>query len=319
MIGRRFAVYFSWSRSKEIAANLGVLENRYPTLFEFRRAIWPMYEWASKIDKFDQGIAGFLDHVILFDFEEFSKVVQSEVGTSVEVIQREANNPPVSEWDDDFFRSIDTLIVVSLDHVITEQKPTDGEVEALKNWLAQEGKCLIVCPHHDVGNIDDVNLRQEEFVHHGDRLVPSQQRIGGFARYLLEQLDLPIENHYGLNPAASADGSPAPLQVFRDIDKLGVLSSVETFNLHPHLPHLSVDPNRRGEVKILARQKVNPAASSHPFVRAGNREFNSFIWVPPSGLRAGNVFVCDATLWSAAFQGTSSLKALWRNLANMKI
>jgi hypothetical protein len=42
--GRRFALYFSWSRSLETAAELGKLENRYPTLFEFRRAIWPLYE-----------------------------------------------------------------------------------------------------------------------------------------------------------------------------------------------------------------------------------------------------------------------------------
>jgi hypothetical protein len=33
MEARRFALYFSWSRSKEMAADLGTLEGRFPALF----------------------------------------------------------------------------------------------------------------------------------------------------------------------------------------------------------------------------------------------------------------------------------------------
>jgi hypothetical protein len=196
----------------------------------------------------------------------------------------------------------------------TEQQATRGEVEAISAFLRQEDSCLAICPHHDVGAAPDLASREAQFRHHGDRLVPAQQRIGGFARSLLAGLGFPLENRFGLNPARAADGSPASLEVFRDGDELGILKGVETFNLHPHLPHLAVPEALQGKVEILARQPINLAAPPHPFVEAGNRYFNAFLRIPPGGDRAGNIFVCDATLWSSAFGGTESLKALWRNL-----
>ena len=69
MANRRFAVYFAWSRPGEFATPpgierstpLGVLENRYTTLFEFRRAVWPALEHLRDPSRYNQGIAGFLD------------------------------------------------------------------------------------------------------------------------------------------------------------------------------------------------------------------------------------------------------------------
>jgi hypothetical protein len=316
MAGRRFALYFSWSRPREIGANLGVLENRYPTLFEFRRALWPIYEWASDPRSYRQDVAGFLDHVVLFDFLQFNQLITEATGNPVSVIQREGDQPPFRELDDDFLREVDTLIVVSLDHLRTEQRASPGEVEAIRHFLQRENSCLMLCPHHDVG-VGDPKGREAEFLHHGDRLVPSQQRLGGFAQSLLEALGLPVENRYGLNPGRAADGSPAPLEVARDLDGLRVLEGVRSFNLHPHLPHLYVTPEAAGRVRVLARQPVNPSASRHPFTDAGNRLFNALVWAPPQGRQAGNVFVCDATLWSAAFGGVDSLRALWNNLARV--
>lgn len=69
---------------------------------------------------------------------------------------------------------------------------------------------------------------------------------------------------------------------------------------------------------ILAKQPINPVASKHPFVEAGNRYFNALLWVIPNGNRAANMFICDATLWSAAFGGLESLEVFWQNLANLK-
>jgi hypothetical protein len=34
---------------------------------------------------------------------------------------------------------------------------------------------------------------------------------------------------------------------------------------------------------------------------------------------AGQLFVCDATLWSSAFGGLGSLQNLWRNLAQLPL
>jgi hypothetical protein len=314
--GRRFALYFSWSRPQETKAELGKLENRYPTLFEFRRAIWPLYEWRSNPEQYKQDISGFLDHVVLFDFQHFSEVILETTGNPVSLIQRQSANNLVQLLDENFLKDIDTLIVVSLDHFATEQTPTAEEVEAIKKFLKREDACLLVCPQHDVGSKDDRASREIEFSHHGDRLVPAQQRIGGFARAILAELGFPIENQFGLNPAKSGkDNSPAPLLKFPELDDLKILEGITTFNLHAHLPHYFVPDFLKESVRVLAKQAINPAASNHPFVEAGNLYFNAFLWIPPSGDRQANIFICDATLWSSAFGGVGSLEFFWKNLA----
>jgi hypothetical protein len=218
--------------------------------------------------------------------------------------------------DENLLTNIDTLIVVSLDHFVTEQKPTIEEIEAIKKFTQRPNACLLVCPQHDVGDRDDLAEREAEFLHHGDHLVPAQQRIGGFARSILVELGFPIENQFGLNPAKlGADNSPAPLLKFPELDDLNILQNVTTFNLHAHLPHYHVPDPLKSSIRVLAKQAINPAASIHPFVQAGNLYFNALLWIPPNGNRVANIFVCDATLWSSAFGGVSSLEIFWKNLA----
>lgn len=313
MVASRVCLYFSWHRPLEIGASLGVLDNRFPTLFEFRRAIWPFYEWAADQSRFNQGISGFLDHVIMFDFEAFTKHVLDTTGHPVAVMQRTGDTAPVHEIDDDLLRDIDVLIVVSLDHFGTEQRPSAGEIECLSAFIHREGTRLFICPHHDVGAVDDTQARQIELRHHGDPLVPSQQRIGGFGRHLLSALGLSIENRFGLSPGRAPNGAPAPLQRLAD-GQMGILEGVETFNTHPHLPHFWVPPALQHQVAVLARQPIGQTTAPHPFVTAGNDHFNAFLHVPPADGRAGDIFICDATLWSAAFGGLTSLKRLWSNV-----
>lgn len=317
MAGRRFALYFSWSRAREIEAPLHTLDNRFPALFEFRRVIWPHYEHASNPEKYQQDIAGFLDDVILFDFQEFRKVIEKKTGKLPDVIQRVGADGE-RLLSDDLLQSFDTLIVVSLDHFRTAQEAQAAEIEALQRFLSRKESCLIVCPHHDVGATGNLPEQVVEHNHHGDLLVPAQQRIGGYARSILKGLGLPIENRFGLSPEKSGN-DPAPLTVSQDSDELHILDGVKTFNAHPHLPHLEVPANLSGRMRVLARQSINSAASQHPFVDEGNRFFNALLWAPPEGERTGNVFVCDATLWSSAFGGKESLMRFWSNLADLPL
>lgn len=319
MPSRRFGLYFAWSRGKENGAPLGTLENRFPTLFEFRRAVWPRYEHASDPGQFKQDVTGFLDHVVLLDFQQFRKVIGDATGVLPAVYQREEAAGAVQALDEPLLRSLDTLIIVSLDHLTSGQQIGAEEQAALGRFLEREGTCLIVCPHHDVGADDDFEGRVVEHAHHGDVLVPSQQRFGGFAKSVLAYLGLEVENRYGLSPGRAADGSPAQLRIAPGADELGVLEGVTTFNLHPHLPHLEVPAGSGGSMRVLARQPVNTGASTHPFVQAGNDSFNALLWAPPGAGRAGHVFVCDATLWSSAFGGSESLLRFWRNLANLPL
>jgi hypothetical protein len=317
MATRRFGLYFAWSRPAENGAELGVLENRFPTLFEFRRALWPHFERLREAARFQQDVAGFLDHVILADFDEFRRIIKDRTGNEVPVIQREGDRPPTRQLDDDLLRDIDTLIVVSLDHLRTSQQATAGEIELVRNFLSKEGRCAVICPHHDIGVVETLSAQEIEYHHHSDITIPAQQRFGGFARSMLVGLGLPIENQFGLNPAPGANGS-APLDLALDLDSLGVLAGVTQFNLHPHLPHLHVPPAIAGQVDILARQAINLAASPHPFVDAGNRYFNALLRLRANWM-GGSLLACDATLWSSAFGGLDSLRAFWGNLAGLKL
>jgi hypothetical protein len=315
---RRFALYFAWSRPKELGAPLGVLENRYPTLFEFRRALWPIFERLKDPGVYSQDLLGFLDHVVLTDFEVFRRAIKEATGHEVPLIQREGDQPPTGQLDDQLLKDVDTLIIISLDHFRTRQDATQGEIDLVRNFLTEPGRTVVVCPHHDIGRDERVEAQKTEYEHHGDHTIPAQQRFGGFSRTLLEGLGMPIENRFGLNPARAADGSPAPLLLSRDLDKQKVLEGVTTFNLHPHLPHLHVPPELQDRVDVLARQVINLAAPPHPFVQAGNRSFNALLQLRPPWA-GGNLFACDATMWSSAFGGLDSLRAFWGNLGRLPV
>jgi hypothetical protein len=327
MASRQFGLYFAWSRPQEIGAHLGVLDNRFPTLFEFRRLLWPEFEHLRDSARFPQGIEGFLDHVILSDFHHFQQVIREATGNEVVLIQREGDKPPTGHLDDTLLADIDTLIVVSLDHLRApdaggQQDAAPGEIELVHHFLSREDKCVVLCPHHDIGGSvlvpgeTALQSQEMEYHHHGDPTIPPQQRFGGFCLSLARGLGLPFVNQHGLNPAKAPDGSPAPLEIRADLDRDGLLRGVRTFNLHPHLPHLSL-PGMDETMDVLALQTINPMAPPHPFVQAGHTSFNALLQARPN-MFAGKLLVCDATIWSAAFQGLESLETFWRNLAALR-
>lgn len=326
MASRRFGLYFAWSRPQETGADLGILDNRYPALFEFRRILWPEFEHLQDPARFHQGIEGFLDHVILSDFRHFQSVVQEATGNPVVLIQREGDKPPTGHLDRALLAGIDTLIVVSLDHIRGgsggRQEAAPGEIELLREFLSRENNCVVLCPHHDIGGSvlvpgeTALQSQETEYRHHGDPTIPPQQRLGGFCLSVARGLGLPFTNLYGLNPAKAPDGSPAPLDIRADLDRGGLLRGVRTFNLHPHLPHLAL-PGTCSTMDVLALQTINPAAPPHPFVQAGYTSFNALLQARPDAF-AGTLLVCDATIWSAAFLGLESLETFWRNLATLR-
>jgi hypothetical protein len=67
---------------------------------------------------------------------------------------------------------------------------------------------------------------------------------------------------------------------------------------------------------MLARQPID-LDRPHPFSEAGNTEFNSLIWLPPAGERAGHILMVDETIFTTLFSFTDSLKRFWLNIVNM--
>jgi hypothetical protein len=145
--------------------------------------------------------------------------------------------------------------------------------------------------------------------------VPRQQRFGLYTQGLLDGLGIPVVNRYGCRPARDpGSGKIAPLRVERDLDTRGWLDGVTNFNFHMHLPHYAVTAQDGEPVHVLARQPID-TGRPHPISEAGGDDFNTFLWMPPAGNRAGDVLVADSTIFSTLFGGDESLDRFWKNLA----
>jgi hypothetical protein len=314
---RRISIYWTWSYAWESNRDVASMDNRFSTMTEVRRVAWPAYEgpeWGP--DNFLQGIAGTLElfHRSTLDFQG---VAESVTGHPVAIYQRvdQAGFPlPI---DERILADTDMLMVFGLDHLPSDQEASEQEIGAIRSWLEREGTCLLIAPHHDVGFTDDLEQRQLEYLHHGDRLVPRQQRFGRYTRTLMRALDVPVHNEYGLRPAlVPGTRDPVPLLKAEDLDRHGLLRGVTNLSFHMHLPQYRVTDATPGTIHVLARQPID-TGRPHPWSAAGNAEVNALLWMPPAGRCAGDVVIIDSTHFTTLFGGTESLKALWKNLAAM--
>jgi len=316
---RRMSIYWTWSYPWESQRDPAAMDNRFSTMTEVRRVTWPNYETPEWDEAhFLQGIAGTLElfHRSTLHFQELAGEV---TGHPVAVFQRIDQAGYKLPIDERILADTDTLMVFGLDHLLGQEEAQADEVAAIRTWLQREGTCLLLAPHHDVGFTDDTKQRQIEFLHHGDPLVPRQQRFSQYTRSLMKALDVPVYNKWGLRPAVAPGGSNeiAPLTGFQDLDTLRLLDNVTTFNFHPHLPHYELTAPEGDTLRVLGRQRVDPTRP-HPFTAAGNTEFNALIWMPPAGQRAGDIVLVDSTNFTTLFGGTESLANFWRNVARMK-
>ncbi len=313
---RRFSVYWTWSYPWESNRDITELDNRFSTMTEVRRVAWPAYEGPEYSEAmFLQGIAGTLE-LFHLSIVRFQQVVGEATGQPVIDYQRIDQAGQKLPIDERILADTDTLMVFGLDHLVTEQEAAPEEIEAIRKWLTREGTTLVLSPHHDVGSSNDMTQRQLEYRHHRDALVPRQQRFGRYTRSLMKALGVPVENRWGLRPA-TVEGTRnqiAPLTTFRDLDTRGFLEGVTTFNFHPHLPHYALTTNDTKAIRLLAKQPVD-LTRPHPFTEAGEREFNMFLWMPPSTDRAGDILLADSTIFTTLFGGDQSLERFWKNLA----
>jgi hypothetical protein len=316
---RRVSMYISWSYPAEAGRNPSELDNRFSTMTEVRRVAWPAYEapqWSDPL-QFQQGIAGALE-LFFWAWAPFQQFVGETTGHVLPVFQRIDQAGFKLPLDERVLADADTLLVFGLDHMVTEQEAASEEIEALRQFLTREGTCLILGPHHEVGVSEDPNIRDLEYQHHGDPLVPRQQRFGQYTRSLMQGLGVPVENRYGLRPArVPGTNQLAPLSVARDLDTKGWLQGVTTFNFHMHLPHYALTTDDTPSIHVLARQPID-LSRPHPFTEAGNREFNMCLWMPASGDRAGDVLLADSTIFSTLFGRDESLERFWKNLMTAK-
>ena len=315
---RRFSVYWTWSYPWESNRDITEMDNRFSTMTEVRRVLWPFYESIEYSEKmFLQGIAGTLE-LFHLSIVRFQQVIESVTGFPVPDYQRIDQAGQKLLIDERILDDTDTLMVFGLDHLVTEQEALPEEIDAIKKFLKREGTCLVLSPHHDVGSSEDLNQRAQEYAHHGDPLVPRQQRFGKYTRSLMKGLGVPVENRFGLRPATvkGTRNQLVPLNKHMDFDKRGWLNGVNTFNFHMHLPHYAVTTDDKNLIHVLAQQPID-MTHPHPFIEAGNREFNMFLWMPPNKERAGDILLADSTIFTTLFGGDESLERFWKNLATL--
>jgi hypothetical protein len=312
---RRFSIYWTWSYPWEANRDVSEMDNRFSTMTEVRRIGWPGYESLEYSQKmFLQGIAGTLE-LFHLGLVRFQQAVGEITGHPVAVYQRIDQAGQKQQLDHGLLDDTDTLMVFGLDHLVTEQEAAPEEIEALRDFLSREGTCLILGPHHDVGCSVDLKQRAMEYAHHGDPLVPRQQRFGRYTRSLMRGLGVPVENRYGLRPATVAGTTRLqPLLKSRDLDPRGWLDGVPTFNFHQHLPHYAVTTDDPGAIHVLAQQPID-MSHPHPFSEAGNRAFNMFLWMPPRAERSGDILLADSTIFTTLFGSDESLDRFWANIA----
>jgi hypothetical protein len=311
------SIYWTWSYPWESQRDPAAMENRFSTMTEVRTVLWPSYETPEySAAQFLQGIAGTLE---LFHRStlSFQQLAGEATGHPVAVFQRIDQAGYRQPVDERVLEDCDTLMVFGLDHLPSEQQAAPEEVEAIRDWLKRDGTCLLLAPHHDVGFTDDLQQRQIEYLHHGDPLVPRQQRFGQYTRSLMKALAVPVHNIYGLRPAlVKGTREIAPLTAYRDVDQLGLLNNVPTLNFHPHLPHYEITDKDNKTVHLLAQQPID-LDRPHPFTAAGNTAFSCLLRLPPHQARAGDILLVDSTNFTTLFGGTDSLMNFWRNLAAM--
>ena len=198
-------------------------------------------------------------------------------------------------------------------------RASPAEVRAIRHFLEHPDHLIFICPHHDIGEAvgsvgaERVERQLVEYLHHGDHAIPPRQGFGGFARTLLAGLGVPVENRFGLRPAAAADGTPAPVEIDRALDGLGLLRDVDAFHLHPHLPQLERIGASIERMDVLARQKIDPAAPPHPFTQGGRSSFDALLQSRPDTF-AGKLLVCDTTMFSSTAGGVENLRRFWANV-----
>jgi hypothetical protein len=187
--GRRFSIYWTWSYPWEAQRDPAEMYNRFSTMTEVRNAVWPSYEAPEYQEaQFLQGIAGTLElfHRSALAFQE---VAGEATGHPVAVFQRIDQAGYKLPIDERILADTDTLMVFGLDHLLSEQEAAPEEISAIREWLRRDGTCLVLAPHHDVGFTEDFAQRQVEYDHHGDPLVPRQQRFSQYTRSLMKALD----------------------------------------------------------------------------------------------------------------------------------
>ena len=234
--------------------------------------LWPVYEvprWSDP-SRFQQGIAGSLE-LFFWAWVKFQRLVGEVTGHGVPMFQRVDQAGFACRSTSGCSPTPTPCSSSASTTSVTEQLPLRRRSRPCATSCAREGTCLVLGPHHDVGRSRRHGRAAMEYLHHGDVLVPRQQRFGGYTRAVYAGArDSRREPLWAAPCRASPGRTIAPLTIVADLDKRGWLTGVAQLQL-PHAPAaLRADDGRRRGIHVLARQPID-LARPHPFTKAGER------------------------------------------------
>ncbi len=85
--------------------------------------LYPRFEEFSDPSRFDQGIAGFLDHILRSNFAAFVEQTAAQTGREVAEFERVGDGGEHTPVDSAVLGQCDTLIVISFDSLRTNRGP----------------------------------------------------------------------------------------------------------------------------------------------------------------------------------------------------
>lgn len=236
-------------------------------------------------------------------------------GRPIVEVEREGDDGVRRPLDAALLDGADTLSVISFDSLRTGQAASAEEAAALRAFLADPDHLAFLCPTTTSATPAASHTMSASPSRRPRSCIMATERsrrssVSPDSPALLAALGLPVANRFGLRPKAQADGSPAPIEVETAVERLHLLQGVDTFNLHPHLPHFERSCEAEAKMDVLVRQPIDPAAPPHPFAQSGRATFDAVL----QSRFAGALVVGDATLWSSTAGGVESLKRFWANV-----
>ena len=158
-----------------------------------------------------------------------------------------------------------------------------------------------------------------EYKHHGDELVPRQQRFGQYTRSLMKGLGVPVMNQYGLRPAVvKGTGEIAPLTIYQGSRQARPAQRGDDVQFPSTPAALRADQRRRqvGPRALAASRSTWTGPILSP--KRATRSSTPASGCRPQGERGGHIVLADSTIFTTLFGGTESLEHFWANFVGIK-
>ena len=312
------SIYVWWSFPGEANRDVTELDNRFSTMTEVRRVEWPNWEspeWSSPT-MFQQGIAGALE-LFFRAWLPFQQLVEEVTGHVVPVFQRVDQAGYRLPLDERVLADADTLFVFGLDHLLTNRKPRRRRSKRCAVAHAR-GNVSGAGPASRCRDLGEPRRAAMEYAHHGDALVPRQQRFGKYTRSLMKGLGVRSRIVTACGPGVVKGTTTDRAVDDRSRSRHARLARGRHQLQLPQAPAPLRGDDGRPEGRSRARATADRPVEAPSVHRSWQPGIQLVRLDASRGQRAGEILLADSTVFSTLFGADDSLKRFWKNLVTAK-